>query len=116
MSIIKNIKTGYEIGRDRKKFKKESKELWESHDKTMEMLDGELGKDDSHDRDMRVYEDTFTAPFEKYHTKYPRGFTDAEKDIGISGNLSSIIGETIPRVKKKSVKKPKRVVKKCKCK
>jgi Fe-S cluster biosynthesis and repair protein YggX len=124
MSFIEDMKKGWNLGRDQKIYKKQTKDAWRDYDDTTEALDSELGGGDE-ERNWRVYEQTAAKPWDDFSAKYPIGVNEEKANLGLLGDLSYNIAKELSRKKKSSKVKPKRkpvkksvkkVVKKCKCK
>ena len=119
MGVIKDIKKGWEVGRDMKLWRSKNKQGWKDFERTREMLDDELGKGDKEDmsgwteRDLRIHDDTVEKPYREISSKYSDGglFKEYDKQRGI-GLISAMAAESLPRKKKCSCQPKRKPVKK----
>jgi len=118
MGVLKDIKKGWQMGRDEKIYKSQSKQKWKEFDDTNDMLDAELGEGERNpgelwsDRKFRVYQTTALKPWDELDAKYPMGFDKEKKELGIVGLLTRDIAKELPRKKKCSCKPKRKVIKK----
>ena len=113
MGVLKDIKKGWEVGRDRVNLRKINRKAHRELDTTMNMLDEELGEDKSQDRFYRQYSEIVTPQLNKIENKYyPHGFLKEEERLSPPGIISEIIAESIPRKRKCSCKPKRKPVKK----
>lgn len=111
MGVLKNIKEGWELGRDIKKEREENRKLHKIYNATVDALDDELGEDPEQDevnkRSYRTFENIYYPAKDKSLEKYPRGFAEAGEKLGFAGTMASIAAENLPR-KRKATPSPKK--------
>jgi len=118
MGVIKDIKKGWQMGRDEKLYRSQTKQKWKDFDDTNDMLDNELGEAERNpgeiwsDRKYRVYQATAAKPWDELSAKYPMGVDKERKELGIAGSLTRDIAKGLPRKKKCSCKPKRKLVKK----
>lgn len=118
MGVIDDVKRGWQRGRDLKHWREDDTAAGDEYRRTRDMLESELGEDDRRENERSAFSDRNWRIYEATHgqawNKYPSLNENSPKGVGL---IAEVIGENLPRKKKRARrkvvrKKPKR----CRCK